>query len=115
MSVQVPKMNANVFKVDDLRNALDGIVKDFGDNITLRKFRREASMAWQRKYPDNNAPQGAFQAFIKNNIANVRENNKDMSHQDHMRMVGKMWSDNKKTRFYQETLTGNKRNVTETL
>jgi hypothetical protein len=105
---------ANAFKLDDLRDALDGVVKDYGDKVTLRKFKREAGMAWQRKFPGNE-PQGAFQAFIKNNIGTVRENNRELSHQDHMRMVGKMWSDNKKnkTRFYNETIIGNKRNVSE--
>lgn len=107
------------FKLEDMRDALDGIVNKYGTYVTLRKFKREAGMAWQRKFPTATLPQGAFQAFIKSTIGNVRDENPNASHQEHMRLVGKMWADNKKSRFYQDShnqnqnITGQKRTVDE--
>ena len=103
------------FKLEDLRDALDGILDTFGTFVTQRKFKREAGIAWNRKFPSATTPtaQGTFQAFIKDNIGEVRKENPNASHQDHMRAVGKMWTDAKKTRFYHEAvnITGQKRTV----
>ena len=82
--------------MDNLETALDNIVRVYSHGLSLRKFKKEATNAWERKFPSpNKMIRGAFQEFVKDNLNEVRYNNPEMSHQDHMRLIGQMWGDKK--------------------
>ena len=85
-------LESSPFSVDDLRNALDDIVTAYSQHTTYTRFKREAAKAWERKYPDAKPPMGAFQNFVKTHMMEVRTAHPDASHQDHMKMLGAMWS-----------------------
>jgi hypothetical protein len=80
------------FSMNALQEALDDIVAKYGSYLTHRKFKKEAGLAYERKYPV--APR-EFQTFIKNNIASVRQAHPGKSHQEHMVVIGKLWSTQK--------------------
>ena len=87
---------ANKFPLDDLQGALDNIVRVYSFGLTQRKFKREASNAWERRFPTpDKMLSNTFQAFIKENMETVRASNPGMTHQDHMKILGKLWADSK--------------------
>lgn len=93
--VTVPVLeHATIFKAKDMQEAMDEVVNRYSQGMTFRKIRREAGEAWRRKFP-NTAPTGAFQAFIKDAMAGVRESHPNSSHQDRMKVIGRMWAESK--------------------
>jgi hypothetical protein len=98
---------AKAFNIIQLRDALDDIAETYVSHVSQRKFKREAGAAWQRKAPTDIpvTPQNMYQAFIKNNIASIRNDNPELSHQQHMRIIGNMWNESKKSRFHSEAST----------
>ena len=107
-------------KIDNLRHALDKIAEEYSHEFTQRKFKAEAGQAWAR---NNTEPVrvSPYQAFIKRHICEVRSTNPTLSHQEHMRIIGRQWNEEKvqndKTRFYKESLSlsGIKRQATNEL
>lgn len=81
--------------IETLRASFAAIVDKIGNKITFMRFKKEAVKAWIRKYPDAKKQMNKFQLFVKDNIKDVRANNPNMSHGDHMKMLGRMWNDTK--------------------
>ena len=94
------------FSMPLLQEELDNIVAKYGSYVTNRKFKKEAGLAYERKYP---VPPREFQTFIKNNIASVRQAHPGKSHQEHMVVIGKLWSTQKTNKLLTIGLSGEKR------
>lgn len=89
--------------MEKLRSSFDTIVEDNIDKLTLRVFKREAIAAWRRKRP---VRENSYQAFVKNNISNVRTNNPNAPHSEHMKIIGSLWTTSGKKRKTYNTNDG---------
>jgi hypothetical protein len=78
-------------QVDTLRTDLRALVNKCGTRVSYARFKREANRAWLRKYPGSKPPMNAFQAFIKENIKTVRNENPMAGHGEHMKIIGRLW------------------------
>jgi hypothetical protein len=85
-------------EIEDLRAKLMDVAETCGKTITMTRFKREAIRAWMRKHPDYKTPVNPFQAFVKDNIKEVRTNNPAQHHGEHMKMLGGMWREKKRAR-----------------
>ena len=78
-------------QVDMVKVAMRTLVDKVGPKITLPRFKKEAIRAWQRKYPNSIGRTNKFQTFVKENMKDVRSRNPDMTHSEHMKLIGRMW------------------------
>jgi hypothetical protein len=101
-------LSPTAFSMSSFQEALDNIVAMYGSYVTNRKFKKEAGLAYERKYP---VQPREFQTFIKNNIASVRQAHPGKSHQEHMVVIGKLWSTQKTNKLI--GLSGEKRTFDE--
>lgn len=96
VSIALGRVSSDV--IDTLRDDLKALVEKYGEQITLPKLKREVTRVWKRKFPDSKIVSNPFQAFIKDNIKRVRDENAGLGHGDHMKMLGTMWRETKKQR-----------------
>lgn len=79
-----------------LEAALDKVIADYG-TITLPRFKKEATKAWHRAFPEGVQKRElkGYQLFVKENMPRVKEENPDKTHTERMVIIGKMWQDSK--------------------
>lgn len=78
-------------QVDTLRQDLRALVNKCGSRVSFARFKREACKAFLRRNPGAKPPMNAFQAFIKEKIKEVRQENPTSGHGEHMKMIGRLW------------------------
>jgi len=76
----------------ELSIAFDKLVQDYGSITTLRIFKKEAILAWRRNFP---LKKDSFQAFVKENISNIKQEHFEKTHGEHMKLIGHMWKKRK--------------------
>jgi hypothetical protein len=86
MTYESPFANVNV--IDHFYDDLNKLVDMYGNVMSFARFKREATAAWERKYPKKITK---FQEFVKDNITVVRDQNPTFSHSDHMKLLGHEW------------------------
>ena len=82
-------------QVDMVKAAMRTLVDKVGPKITLARFKKEAIRAWERKYPNSIGRTNKFQTFVKMNMKDIRSRNPNMTHSDHMKLIGRMWKADK--------------------
>lgn len=83
-------------KRSKLEAALDKVIAEYG-TITLTRFKKEASKAWHRAFPEGVEKREVkgYQLFVKENMQRVKEENPGKTHVECMAIIGKMWQDSK--------------------
>lgn len=78
--------------------ALDKVIADFG-NITMSRFKKEATAAWKRAFPEGIEKREVkgYQLFVKENMAQVKAAHPDVSHKERIAIIGRMWQESKGT------------------
>jgi hypothetical protein len=85
-------------KVRELRAALDGLIANHCQDMTIKTFRREATAAWKRARPDDTAPiANPYLQFCKDNLAVVKASHPALSYKEHRALLTTMWNDRKKS------------------
>lgn len=85
-----------------LRDAMARAVDACPPGTTLATFRKAALDAWRASRPapakTNPAQENPFHPFLREHIAAVRRDNPDATHNEHMKILGKMWKGTKRPR-----------------
>jgi hypothetical protein len=85
-------------QVDTLRQDLRALVNKCGSRVSFARFKREACKAFLRRNPGAKPPMNAFQAFIKEKIKGVRQENPTAGHSEHMKIIGRLWRESDRGR-----------------
>ena len=65
--------------------------------LKLSNIRREIDNIWFSINPADRPKPNMFRTFVRNNMKRVRSENPTLSHGDHMKLLGTVWKDIKKT------------------
>lgn len=79
-----------------LAAALDKVLTDYG-TITMTRFKKEATAAWKRAFPDGVEKREVkgYQLFVKENMAQVKLEHPTASHKERIAIIGRMWQESK--------------------
>lgn len=81
-----------------LEASMDKLLQEYG-NISLARFKKEASKAWHRAFPDGLEKRElrGYQLFVKENMAAVKAAHPNKTHAERMAIIGGMWQESKGT------------------
>ena len=75
-------------------------------NVSLRRFRKEATAAWWRANPHGYRlplkPMSPYNAFVREHMPHVMQSDPNMTSADAMCAVGEMWRAQKQQRLLKE-------------
>jgi hypothetical protein len=86
----------DVTKRSKMEAGLDKVISDHG-TISLSRFKKEATRAWHRAFPDGLEKRElkGYQLFVKEKMPDVKTANPNASHYERMSIIGRMWQASK--------------------
>lgn len=93
---EMKRLNSSDTKISKLETGLDKLIAEYG-TISLARFKKEATKAWKRAYPDGLEKRElkGYQLFVKESMPEVKAANPDKTHVERMAIIGKMWKESK--------------------